>query len=387
MPVPNRAWPDGRRNHAVAAATALGLTLVLAGCGGADSDAASCATDAGGSTSDTGPAADTGSGSGSGSGASAESTEVDDSQLVVYSGRNEELAGPLYKQFTDEFGIELSVRYGDSAALAGQLIEEGNRSPADVFVSQDAGALGALAKGECLGELATEVLDRVPASFRADDGDWVGLTGRARVVVYNPDLVEENDLPESLDDISSDQFRGQVGIAPSNASFQSFVTALRVLDGEEEARAFLEGLVDNEVRVYDNNLAILDAVDSGEIALGLINHYYWYELAAEVGEENVTARLHFLQDGDAGSLVNVSGAAQLVNSDMSGDAQGLIEFLLSDAAQEYFSDTLYEYPLVEDVPVPDALPDLESLAAPDLDLSDLDSLAETTELLSEVGLS
>ncbi len=378
--VTHRSWVGGR---VVTVLVAFGLSLVLAGCGGDDAAAASCATGDGAVESGSG----SGGGSGSGSGSVAESDEVDDSQLVVYSGRNEELIGPLYEQFTEETGIDVSVRYGDSAALAGQLLEEGSRTPADVFVSQDAGALGALAKGGCLADLSDAVLDAVPEAFRSDDGNWVGLTGRARVIVYNPDLVGTDELPESVEDVNDVQWRGQVGIAPSNASFQAFVTALRVLDGDDAARSFLEDLVANDVEIYENNTAILDAVDAGEIAMGLINHYYWFELAAEVGAENVSAQLHYLQDGGAGSLVNVSGAAQLTEADKADDGQALIEFLLSEQAQTYFAEETFEYPLIDGVPAADDLPELSSLDAPDFDLSDLDSLAETTELLDEVGLS
>jgi len=376
------------RSRPATAATALAalvFSLALAGCGSEDA-ATNCAGGGGDTGSGGSSASESGSGSGSGSVAT-ESQSVDDSQLVVYSGRNEDLVGPLYEQFTADTGIEVSVRYGDSAALAGQLLEEGSRSPADVFVSQDAGALGALAKGECLGELTDGVLDRVPAGYRADDGNWVGLTGRARVVVYNKELVSEDELPATIEDVNDEQWRGQVGVAPSNASFQAFVTAMRVLDGEDQARSFVQGLVDNDAQVYDNNVAILDAVDKGELAMGLINHYYWFELAAEVGPENVEAQLHYLRDGGPGSLVNVSGAAELATADKDADAQQLIEYLLGDEAQAYFADTLYEYPLVAGVPIPSELPDLDSLQAPDLDLSDLDSLAETTQLLNDVGLT
>lgn len=364
-----------RRYGAVSALAVLGLTLLLTGCGeeGSEAQASSCTP---------------GSGSfGAESDEEEEATEVDDSQLVVYSGRNEELVGPLYEDFTEETGIELSIRYGDSASLAGQLLEEGNRTPADVFVSQDAGALGAMSKAGCLAELPGDITDQVPERYRADDGTWVGLTGRARVIVYNPDLVAEDELPTSIAGVTDEQWEGQVGIAPGNASFQAFVTALRVLDGEDEARTFLEDLQANDPQIYEGNGAVLDAVDSGEIAMGLINHYYVFELAAEVGEENVTAQLHYLMDGEAGSLVNVSGASLLGDADQSEDAQTFINFLLSEPAQTYFAEQTYEYPLVDGVPVADELPDLDSLDAPEVDLSDLDTLAETTELIEEVGLT
>ncbi len=364
---------SGRRVRAASALSAMGLSLVLAGCGSEDAQAVGCA-EGGGSF---GPQSEE----------TEAATPVDDAALVVYSGRNEELLGPLYEQFTEESGIEVSVRYGDSATLAGQLLEEGSRTPADVYVSQDAGALGALAKGGCLAELSDDVLDLVPVGYRADEGNWVGLTGRARVIVYNPDLVATDDLPTSIEDVNDERWSGQVGIAPGNASFQAFVTAMRVLDGDDTARAFLEGLVDNDAQVFDGNGAILDAVDSGELAMGLINHYYVFELAAEVGAENVTAQLHYLRDGGAGSLINISGVAQLAESDRTEDAQALVDFLLSEQAQTYFAEQTYEYPLIDGVATAGNLPDLASLDAPEFDLSDLDTLAETTELLDEVGLS
>ncbi|CAN5335072.1 iron ABC transporter substrate-binding protein [soil metagenome] len=363
----------GRRTRAATALGALGLALLLAGCGDEESQA-----EASGCPPDSGTF---------GEPDEEEVTEVDSEALVVYSGRNEELVGPLYEDFTEETGIEVSVRYGNSATLAGQLLEEGDQSPADVYLSQDAGALGAMAKAGCLAVLPDETLDVVPEGYRSDDGTWVGLTGRARVIVYNPDLVAEDELPESIEDVNDEQWAGEVGIAPGNASFQAFVTAMRVLQGEDEAREFLEGLVDNDVQLYEGNGAILDAVDSGEIAMGLINHYYSFEKAAEVGAESVTAQLHYLMDGEAGSLVNVSGASVLGSADRTEDAQALIEFLLSEPAQTYFAEQTYEYPMIDGVPVAEELPDLASLDAPEIDLTDLDTLAETTAMIEEVGLT
>ncbi|CAN5314884.1 iron ABC transporter substrate-binding protein [soil metagenome] len=313
--------------------------------------------------------------------------EVDEEALVVYSGRSEDLVAPLLEEFTEETGIELSVRYGNTAAMTAQLLEEGDQSPADFFLSQDAGALGALGNAGCLATLSEETLNRVEDTYRADEGNWVALTGRVRVVVINPELVSEADRPTAIEDVLDERWAGQVGIAPSNASFQSFITALRVLDGEDAAREFLDGLVANDVQSYEGNGDVLAAVDSGEISMGLINHYYLYELAAEVGSENIVAENVFLDDGGAGSLVNISGAGVVSSTDRGQDAQALLDFMLSESAQSYFAETTYEYPMVDGAAPPDGLPTLEELDAPDLDLSDLDSLGETLELINEVGLT
>ena len=312
---------------------------------------------------------------------------VDEEALVVYSGRQEQLVDPLIEQFQQETGIETSVRYGNTAQLAAQLLEEGEGSPADVYFSQDGGALGALAKAGRLERLPETVLDRVPANYRADDGSWVGTSGRSRVIVYDPDQVAEAQVPDSIFELTEPQWRGKVGIAPSNASFESFVTAIRVLEGDERARQWLEGMAANDVQLFDNNVLVLNAAEDGVIALGLINHYYWYQQVAEEGEAAVPARLKFLPGGDPGALVNVAGVGVLNGSDRGGQARRFVEFLLSEQAQTFFAEQTQEYPLVAGVPAAAELPPLESLQSPDIDLSDLDTLEQTLQMIEEAGLT
>ena len=316
-----------------------------------------------------------------------EAAEVDEDALVVYSGRNEELVAPLLEDFTEETGTELSVRYGSTSSITAQLLAEGADSPADVVLLQDAGALGALADAGCLADLPEELTGQTFEAYADDDERWVPLTGRARVVVYNPDLIDESELPRTTDDLVDERFAGRIGIAPGNASFQAFVTTLRVLEGEDAAEEFAQALVDTDAPVFEGNDAILDAVDSGQLPMGLINHYYWFEQAAEVGAENVTAQLHYLRDGEAGSLVNVSGSGVVSSSDRSEDGVTLVDFLLSERAQEYFAGETYEYPMTEAVPTAAELPALDELDAPEIDLDDLASLSATLDLLDQVGLT
>lgn len=307
--------------------------------------------------------------------------------LVLYSGRNEALVGPLLTRFTEATGIAVTPRYGDSAALAATLLEEGDRTPAAAFLSQDAGALGALQDAQRLAALPQAELDRVPEAYRSPEGRWVGLSGRSRVLTYDSAVIDEDDLPESVFDLTDPQYKGKIGIAPTNASFQSFVTGMRVLEGEERTRSFLEGLVANDAQVYENNIAILDAVEAGQVPLGLSNHYYLYERAAvtEGGLEALDARNHFF-DGGPGALVNVAGIGVLEGKADDRTAK-LVDFLLSDESQRYFADDTKEFPLVEGVEPVEDLPTIEDLEAPDVDLSELDTLAETQALLEEVGLT
>ncbi|WP_151476450.1 iron ABC transporter substrate-binding protein [Streptomyces albicerus] len=310
-----------------------------------------------------------------------------DSALVIYSGRNEKLVKPLLDKLEKAVGAKVEVRYGDSAELAAQILEEGDRTKAGLFFSQDAGALGALSKEGMLQKLPQATLDEVDTAYRGGEGDWIGLSGRVRVIAYNPDKVTEDKVPDSVHDVVKPEWKDKVGIAPTNASFQAFVTGMRVLEGDDATREWLKALKDNGAKTYAHNLATLDAVEAGEVSLGLVNHYYWYERVAEKGEEKVGSRLHFLPGKDPGALINVAGAGILKDSGQSATAQKAVDFLLSKEAQTYFADKTKEYPLAAGVTsTVEDLPPLDSLEAPDIDLGKLESVQETQAMLQDVGL-
>ncbi|MEV0729142.1 iron ABC transporter substrate-binding protein [Polymorphospora sp. NPDC051019] len=315
-------------------------------------------------------------------------TPTSDKKITVYSGRSESLVKPLLEQFTQATGIAVETRYGNTAAMATQLLEEGDKSPADVFLAQDAGALGAVAKQGLFATLDGAVTDKVPAAYRARSGQWVGVTARARVLVYNPDLVPEADLPASVFDLTGPAWKGKVGVAPTNASFQTFVTAIKVQHGEAKAKEFLAGLKANDPQVRDGNGPILDEVNSGKLPAGLLNHYYLGELAKEQGTtpDGLKAKLHFFPGGDSGGLVNVSGVGVLTKAAQDPDVKVFVDYLLGADAQKYFAEQTYEYPVVAGVEGPAGVPALSSLAVPDIDLNDLDALEATIALIKESGL-
>jgi iron(III) transport system substrate-binding protein len=306
--------------------------------------------------------------------------------LVVYSGRSEELVGPLFAQFTAETGIPVEARYGDTAELAAQMIEEGDATPAQVYFAQDAGALGAVSAEGLLAQLPTDALNQVPANYRSADGTWVGVSGRARVIAYDGEQLNADQVPTSIFDLTDPKWKSQVAIAPTNASFQSFVTALRVTDGDDVAREWLAGLVANDVQKFEKNGLILDAVNSGQVQLGLINHYYWYEKAAEVGADAMRAQISFTAPADPGSLVNVAGVGITTPAAESNNALALVEWMLSPTAQQYFVDVTYEYPVIETIAAADGLPPLATLRGPDIELAELADLPGTLAMLEDVGL-
>jgi iron(III) transport system substrate-binding protein len=312
------------------------------------------------------------------------SFEAGSGDLVVYSGRSEELVGPIIERFSEESGIEVAVRYGDTAEMANLILTEGENSPADVFFAQDAGALGAVAGEGLLAPLPEEILGQVDDRFRSPDGEWVGLSGRARVVVYNTDNVDPSDLPDTIFGFTDPEWSGRIGWAPTNGSFQAFITALRVLEGEDRAREWLEGIQANDPSVYEGNNPALDAVIAGEIDVAFINHYYLMQRLAE--DPDVPAANYFLTDGDPGALVNVAGAGILDTSDQSEAARELIDFLLSEEAQTYFAQETEEYPIAAGVASDPELPALEEIGTPEIDLSDLSDLEGTLQLLQEVGI-
>ena len=306
--------------------------------------------------------------------------------LVVYSGRSEELVGPLFAQFTAETGIAVEARYGDTAELAAQMIEEGDATPAQVYFAQDAGALGAVSAEGLLAQLPEEDLTAVPEGYRSADGTWVGVSGRARVIAYDGEQLNADQVPTSIFDLTDPKWKSQVAIAPTNASFQSFVTALRVTDGDDVAREWLAGLVANDVQKFEKNGLILDAVDAGQVQLGLINHYYWYEKAAEVGADSMRAQISFTAPADPGSLVNVAGLGITTPAAESNNARTFVEWMLSPTAQQYFVDVTYEYPVIETIAAAEGLPPLATLRGPDIELAELADLPGTLAMLEDVGL-
>ena len=311
-------------------------------------------------------------------------TGGDGDSLTVYSGRSAELIGPLLERFAEEQGVDVRVRYAGTSELAALLLEEGDRSPADLYIAQDAGALGAVEAAGLLAPLDDELLARVDPAFRSRSGRWVGLSGRARVVVYNTEAIAPGDLPESILDFAEPGWAGRVGWAPQNGSFQAWITALRVTQGEEAARAWLEAMRANGVAAYPNNTSIVQAVASGEIEAGFVNHYYLHRFLAEEGE-SFGARNHYTAPGDVGTLVNVAGAAILESSEERGLASRLIAFLLGEEAQRHYALETFEYPLVEGVPASADLPSIAGLRPLEVDLSRLEDLEATLRLLREVG--
>jgi iron(III) transport system substrate-binding protein len=318
-----------------------------------------------------------------------EKTQLESSsgELIVYSGRSESLVQPIIEQFMKESGIDVRVRYGGTAELAATLMEEGGASPADIYYAQDPGGMGAVEAAGLLTPLPTEIREKVPEQLVSPDGMWIGISGRARTIVYNTDQLSPADLPQDLWGFTQPEWKGRLGWAPTNGSFQAMVSAMRAIWGEDQTRDWLEAMQMNEPIAYEKNTPIVAAVGSGEIAVGLVNHYYLHRFIAEEGEQ-FAARNYFLPNGGPGSLILVSGAGVLQSATNEVNALRFIEFLLSHDAQQYFTEETFEYPLIEGVETSPILTPLTVLqnAAADVSLVNLADLEGTVNLLMEAGI-
>ncbi len=307
----------------------------------------------------------------------------DDGTLTVYSGRSETLVGPVIQRFEDATGIDVSVKYAGTPQLAATLLEEGGNTPADVFYAQDPGGLSAVA--DLLEPLAAGVLGMVPQWAVSPTGVWVGVSGRARTVVYNTERLTPKDLPEDLTGFTDPKWKGRIGWAPTNASFQTMVTAMRAMWGEAKTVQWLKDIQANNPKVYPKNTPIVLAAAAGEIDVGLVNHYYLHRFLAEEGE-SFGARNYHPPAGGPGAIVMVSGVGILAASGSKTNAQRFVDFLLSEEAQRYFVDETFEYPLADCIPVAECVSPLSEINNPDLSSADLADLAGTQKLLREAGV-
>jgi iron(III) transport system substrate-binding protein len=299
-------------------------------------------------------------------------------EITLYSGRGETLVAPLIEMFEKDSGIKVNIRYGDTAALAVLIQEEGANSPADLYWAQDAGALGALAKAGLLSNLPESLTSGLAPLYKSASGLWVATSGRARTLAYSPARAPEAEHPQSVFELSDERYKSRTGWAPTNGSFQAFVTGMRQMHGDDKTKDWLLAMQKNGARPYSNNTALLQAIANGEIDYALVNNYYLPRFKAK--DENFPVAQTRFADKDAGNMMNIAGAAIPKFSDKKEQAQAFIAFLLSADAQEFFITETYEYSVNAQVR------DDILTSSPDIVPDDLDNLEGTLGLLREAGL-
>jgi len=306
--------------------------------------------------------------------------------LTVYSGRDEKLVKPIMDRFMKETGIELNVRYASSTSLATALVEEGGDSPADVFWATEPGTLGLVSARGLLKRLPQATVGKVPSRFSTPSRRWVGTSARSRVLAYNTEELTEAQLPTSIWGLTSPRWKGKVGLAPTNGSFQAFLGAAIHLHGEDRMRDWLRGLKDNDVKFFPNNTTTVQAVGRGDVLVGLVNHYYLYNLLAD--NPNLPVRNHWFRAGDPGSLVLAAGVGIVSATGKNAAAQRFVDFLHSKWAQRFIArgPGAAEYPLIKGVVPRPGLPALKDIKGPKYNLGRLAAdLPDAIRLLLEVG--
>ena len=308
----------------------------------------------------------------------------DGPSIVVYNAQHEQLLEEIAPKFTDKTGIDVDLRNGDDAELSAQLVQEGDASPADVFLTENSPAMSAVEKAGLLAPLDAAATDPIPQQFRPESGLWTGFVARSTVLVYNTSMVSEADLPASIMDLADPKYAGKISFSPTGADFQAIVAAVLDLEGEDATRQWLAGLKANGT-VYDGNNVVLESVNSGESAIGIIYHYYWYRDQAESGENSDNTQLYFFGDQDPGAFLSISGAGVLKSSDHPTDAQKFVEFLTSEEGQQDLADSYaLEYPLNPAVSLDPPVKPLSELQPPTVAIGDLDG-ATVVDLMTEAG--
>ena len=310
---------------------------------------------------------------------------LDPDRLTIYSAQHANLVDAWVKGFEQASGTKVQVRSGKDSSMGNQIVAEGAKSPADVFLTENSPAITVVEKAGLLAPVDPTTLAQVDAAYRPSSGDWTGIAARSTVLVYNPSKVSEADLPTSMLDLAKPEYKGRWGAAPSGADFQAIVSGMLEAKGEPTTKAWLQGLKDN-AKAYQNNIATMKAVNAGEVPMGIMYHYYWYRDQALTKEGSANTKLHYFKNEDVGAFVSVSGGAVLKTSKHAADAQKFLAYVTSPAGQKVLAESRsMEYAVGAGDPSDPALPALSSLQAPKVDPFSLDGPAVIT-LMTDVGI-
>jgi iron(III) transport system substrate-binding protein len=307
--------------------------------------------------------------------------------IVVYNAQHEQVMNMLAKDFEQQTGIAVRVRNGEGPALAAQLVAEGANTPADVYFTENSPELMLLQEKGLLGHVDAGTLSIIPSRFNSPTGQWIGVTARESVLAYNTSKIQPSQLPASLFDLAKPEWKGRIGIAPSDADFLPLVSAVLALKGQEQTLQWLKGLKTN-AQIFDDDEGVVAAVNRGGVMTGVINNYYWARLHAELGDKATRSAIHHYANGDVGGLVNVSGAAILKSAHNVDGAQQFLEYLVSERAQALMakSRVSYEYPLLAGVAPDPLLKPFDQLQPPSLTLEQLGDDSQAGKLLRQAGL-
>ncbi|GAB2754761.1 iron ABC transporter substrate-binding protein [Terrabacter sp. AAH1] len=311
--------------------------------------------------------------------------ELDPGKLTIYSAQHENLTDAWAKAFKEKTGVDVQIRYGGDSAMAAQLVQEGQRSPADVFLTENSPAMTTVQNANLLAPVTPATLGQVGKEYAPSTGKWVGIAARSTVLVYNPSKISEAQLPTSIMDLQKPEWSGRWGAAAGGADFQAIVSAIAALEGKDKTAAWLKGLKDG-AKIYNNNIAVMKAVNAGEVPVGIMYHYYWYRDQALSKDGSGNTKLHYFKNQDPGAFVSLSGGGVLASSKHAADAQKFLAFVTGKEGQGILaSSDAKEYAVGTGVESDPALPKLASLEAPPVDPYTLNG-PEVISMMTEAGI-
>lgn len=305
--------------------------------------------------------------------------------ITVYNAQHESLTQAWVDEFTKETGIKVILRQGSDLELSNQIIAEGAKSPADVFLTENSPAMTQVENAGLFADTSAKVQEQVPAEYRPSTNKWAGIAARSTVFAYDKTKLTEAQLPKSIMDLADPAWKGRWAASPSGADFQAIVSAMLELEGEDATLSWLKSMKEN-FKAYKGNSTAMKAVNAGEVEGAVIYHYYWFGDQAKTGENSKNVALHYFKNEDPGAFVSISGGGVLASSAHQDNAAKFLEFVTGKAGQTILqTGTSFEYPVGSDVAANEKLTPLADLQAPKIDPAKLNS-AQVTDLMTQAGL-
>ena len=308
--------------------------------------------------------------------------------ITLYSGQHEQTTQDLVTAFEKQSGIQVNVRYNDEDSFADEIIAEKSHPVADVFYTENSPVLEYLQNQGLLAPVNGSTLAKTPLAYNSPQGDWVGVSARVSVLIYNPSLISASQLPTSVLQLANPKYKGKLAFAAGETDFQPIVTSVARAYGDAKAGTWLEGIKANAgSHIYPDNETIADEVNRGAVAFGVVNQYYWYRMKAELGASNVQSKIAYFAPHDPGYVVDVSGAGILKSSKNKADAQKFLAFLVSKQGQDIIAHSIsYEYPLDDGVTTTAPETPFADLQPYPISIADLGDGSTAISLLRQAGL-
>ncbi len=308
--------------------------------------------------------------------------------ITLYNGQHEQTTDSLVAGFEKATGITVNVRSDDEDTLADEILVEGSRSPADVIYTENSPVLEYLQSKGLLAKVDASTLGHTPSKYNSPQGDWVGVSARVSVLIYNPTLISESQLPTGVLQLADPRYQGKLGFAAGETDFQPIVTSVVRSYGRAEALKWLEGIKANAgSHIYPDNETIADEVNRGEVAFGVVNQYYWYRMRSEIGASNMHSKITYFAPGNPGYVLDISGAAVLRSSEHQAAAQKFLAFITSKQGQEIIARSIsFEYPIASGVTTTQPETPFDKLRPNPITVPELGDGATAIALLKEVGL-